>query len=97
MKREHIEPLSQQAVAVPEAVRPLTGRATFSTVVKERHYQDREIIDLALAHAPTEKTESVYNRATHMTRRRALLQEWADFLLASAMESAELVDGCRRV
>ena len=113
MKREHIVPLSRQAVAVLQAVRPLTGRgpfvfpnarhahrpmsenamgyllnragyhnrhvphgwrATFSTVMNERHHQDRDIIDLILAHAPRDKTESAYNRATHMTRRRELLR-----------------------
>jgi integrase len=117
MKREHLVPLSRQAVAAIEAVRQLTcrsplvfpnarhahkpmsenamgyllnragyhsrhvphgWRATFSTIMNERHRDDRYIIDLILAHASKDKTESAYNRAAHLTRRHELLQEWAD-------------------
>lgn len=104
MKPEHLVPLSRQAVAVIDAVRPLTGRgplvfpnarhahkplsenamgyllnragyhsrhvphgwrATFSTIMNERYRDDRYIIDLILAHAAKDKTESAYNRRTH--------------------------------
>ena len=135
MKREHLVPLSRQAVEVINTVRPLTGRgplvfpnarhahrpmsenaigyllnragyhhrhvphgwrATFATVMNERHRHDRHVIDLMLAHAPKDKTESAYNRAAHMARRRELAQEWADVLLEGAPEAAELVGARRR-
>lgn len=135
MKRDHLVPLSRQAVAVIEAVRPLTGRcplifpnarhahkpmsenamgyllnragyhsrhvphgwrATFSTIMNERHPEDRYIIDLTLAHVSKDKTEGAYNRAAHLPRRRALLQEWAGLLLADANEPGDLITGRRR-
>jgi integrase len=135
MKREHVVPLSRQAVAVIEATRQLTGRAplvfpnarhahrpmsenalgyllnragyhsrhvphgwraTFSTIMNERYRHDQHIIDLILAHAPKDRTESAYNRAAHLARRRELLQEWADLLLMDAVDPVELFEGPRR-
>jgi integrase len=135
MKREHVVPLSRQAIAVLAAVRGLTGRgplvfpnarhahrpmsenamgyllnragyhsrhvphgwrASFSTIMNERYQHDRHIIDLILAHAPKDKTESAYNRAGHLGRRRELLQEWADLLLIGAIEPTALLEGPRR-
>lgn len=61
-----------------------------------QHRDDRYIIDLILAHAAKDKTESAYNRAAHLTRRAELLQEWADVLLHEAQAAATLVAGRRR-
>ena len=58
-------------------------RATFSSIMNERHPQDRAIIDLMLAHLPSGKAssaEEAYNRALHMPRRRELANEWAQLL-----------------
>ena len=41
---------------------------------------DREVIDLMLAHIPTNKVEGAYNRAAYMPRRRILAQTWGDML-----------------
>lgn len=69
-------------------------RAAFSTIMNERADRvwraaghqgaspDRAIIDLMLAHVPSNKVEGAYNRAAYMDRRRELAQEWADLLLA---------------
>lgn len=64
---------------------PHGWRATFSTVMNERaalanRKDDREIIDLMLAHVQ-EGVEIIYNRYLYMPRRRELAQEWADLLL----------------
>jgi integrase len=75
---------------------PHGWRATFSTIMNERYQHDRQVIDLMLAHAPKDKTESAYNRAAHMPRRRELAQSWADLLLHHAPEAAALVHGPRR-
>ncbi len=75
---------------------PHGWRATFSTIMNERHRDDRYIIDLILAHASKDKTESAYNRAAHLRRRGELLQEWADLLLENANEVALLMSGRRR-
>jgi hypothetical protein len=64
--------------------------------MNERHRQDRHVIDLMLAHAPKDKTESTYNRAAYMPRRRELAQEWADLLLLNLADAASLVAGRRR-
>jgi hypothetical protein len=34
--------------------------------------EDRQVIDLMLAHVPKEKVEGAYNRAAYMPRRREL-------------------------
>lgn len=71
-------------------------RAAFSTIMNERADRlwkdtgrkdaspDRAIIDLMLAHLPhgMSGSETQYNRAGYMPRRRELAQEWADLLLA---------------
>ena len=75
---------------------PHGWRATFSTVMNERHRADRQVIDLMLAHAPDDKTEAAYNRALHLERRRELAQIWADMLLDGAAPASVLVDGPRR-
>jgi len=130
---DHLVPLAPQAVAVLNAMVPLTGelqlifptdrhlhkpmsentlralliragyhqrhvphgfRSAFSTIMNERVERqwktagnegvapDRAIIDLMLAHVPTNKVEGAYNRAACMARRRELACEWADILLA---------------
>ena len=75
---------------------PHGWRATFSTVMNERHPADRRAIDLMLAHAPDDKTEAAYNRALHLERRRELAQIWADTLLEGAADPRSLVEGARR-
>lgn len=64
---------------------PHGWRATFSTIMNERaaiedRANDREIIDLMLAHI-SEGVEATYNRAAYMPRRRELAQAWADMLM----------------
>ena len=75
---------------------PHGWRATFSTIMNEQYQHDRQVIDLMLAHAPKDKTESAYNRAAHMPRRRELAQAWADLLLNDAPDASALVYGARR-
>ena len=57
-------------------------RATFSSIMNERHPADRHIIDLMLAHLPSglSGSEGAYNRAAHMPRRVELAAEWARLL-----------------
>ena len=58
-------------------------RATFSTIMNERFPADRAIIDLMLAHTPqgASGSETAYNRALHMPRRRQLAIEWAKLIM----------------
>ena len=75
---------------------PHGWRSSFSTIMNELYRADRQIIDLMLAHSPSDATEAAYNRAAHMGRRRELAQEWADLLLVGAVEPTELLHGPRR-
>jgi integrase len=58
-------------------------RATFSSIMNERFPADRAVIDMMLAHVPKgqSSSETAYNRATHLTRRRELANEWAALLV----------------
>ena len=75
---------------------PHGWRATFSSVMNERHRADTGVIDLMLAHVPKDKVEGAYNRALHLTRRRELAQAWADLILNGARPAAKLLVGPRR-
>lgn len=59
---------------------PHGWRATFSTIMNERHPADRHVIEAILAHVPENKVTAAYNRALYLDRRRELLQEWADVI-----------------
>ena len=71
-------------------------RASFSSIMNERHPSDRAIIDLMLAHVSKDKVEGAYNRALHLARRKELAQEWADTIMEGAPPAASLLDGPRR-
>lgn len=75
---------------------PHGWRAAFSTIMNERHRPDRAIIDLMLAHVPSNKVEAAYNRAQHMVRRRELAQEWANLLMDGMAPAFSLLAGPRR-
>lgn len=65
---------------------PHGWRAAFSTIMNkwpktDGRADDREVIDLMLAHIPQNKVEGAYNRASYLDRRHALSQIWADMLL----------------
>ena len=66
-------------------------RAAFSTIMNEwakEHGRpdDREVIDLMLAHVPMNKVEGAYNRAAYMPRRRELAIIWANMLTTGLAE-----------
>lgn len=62
-------------------------RAAFSTIMNqhpEKQDGDRDVIDLMLAHIPEGRSgsETAYNRAEYMPRRREIAQAWADLVTA---------------
>jgi integrase len=80
---------------------PHGWRAAFSTIMNEKaeragRSSDRAVIDLMLAHIPTNKVEGAYNRAPYMDRRREIAQEWADLLMQELAPAADLLLGPRR-
>lgn len=52
-------------------------RATFSTWAHETHEADPDVVEACLAHVK-EGVRGIYNRASYLSRRRELLQAWAD-------------------
>jgi integrase len=71
-------------------------RSAFSTIMNEwadRHGNDsdRKVIDLMLAHVPKDQTESAYNRAAYMPRRREIAIMWADKLCANLPAADTLI------
>lgn len=79
---------------------PHGWRSTFSTIMNERAQEvdrpgDRPVIDLMLAHKPV-GVEAIYNRASFMTRRRKIAEEWAELLLGPLPPPASLLNGRRR-
>jgi integrase len=63
-----------------ENATPHGFRATFRTWAGDCTSHPREVAELALAHAVGNEVERSYNRGTALERRRALMQQWADFL-----------------
>jgi len=79
---------------------PHGWRSSFSSLMnewrrREGRPDDREIINLMLAHVAEDKVEGAYNRAAHMGRRRELAQIWADMLLQGAPAAESLLKGKR--
>ena len=70
-------------------------RAAFSTIMNEwaknqGRPDDREVIDLMLAHIPMNKVEGAYHRAAYMPRRRELACIWASMLMPGLAEPVSL-------
>lgn len=59
-------------------------RSVASTWANERGY-NRDAIERQLAHAPDDRVRAVYNRAEFMAERRAMLQDYADWLMRDAL------------
>jgi integrase len=82
---------------------PHGWRASFSTIMNEwaeraGNAGDRHVIDLMLAHIPegVSGSESAYNRAAYMERRRELSNAWADMLMDGLAKPETLLFGSRR-
>ncbi len=58
-------------------------RSSFRDWANERTHYPREVCELALAHDERDQTEAAYSRSDFMEKRRALMTEWAQFLVTS--------------
>lgn len=54
-------------------------RTTASTLLNEQGYRD-EVIERQLDHEERDESRAAYNRAEYLPERRAMMQEWADYL-----------------
>lgn len=55
-------------------------RSTFRTWAAESTDYPREVCEMALAHTLDSKVEAAYNRGDLLDKRRALMQDWGDYL-----------------
>jgi integrase len=62
-----------------ESAKPHGFRAMFSTYFNNAHWNP-DIIEAYLAHKPRDEIRAKYNRATHLSQRREMMQHWADHL-----------------
>ena len=61
-------------------------RSVASTWANEAGYQP-DAIERQLAHLPADKTRAAYNRSAYLPQRKAMLQDWADWLGAQAKDT----------
>lgn len=59
-------------------------RSTFRTWVSERTSYPWEMGEVALAHSVGSKTQKAYDRGDMIERRRAMMNDWADYLTGKA-------------
>ncbi|EQD31156.1 Phage integrase, partial [mine drainage metagenome] len=62
-----------------EQMTPHGFRSLASTLLNERGLTP-DLIELQLAHAERNKVRAAYNRAQRLAERRAMMQDWADYL-----------------
>jgi len=67
--------------------RGITGhgfRSSFRDWAAEQHEASREVAEMALAHAISDKTEAAYRRGDMFEKRRRLMADWAAFCTGAA-------------
>jgi integrase len=58
---------------------------------------ERDLAEAALAHVVRDRTEAAYRRQTAIERRRAVMQQWADYCIPSSRENVvDMVAAARR-
>ncbi|MFY9328178.1 MAG: integrase arm-type DNA-binding domain-containing protein [Georgfuchsia sp.] len=79
-------PISENTVVYALARMGYKGRMTghgfrsvASTLLNEQGYR-HDVIERQLAHAERDTVRAAYNRAEYLTERKAMMQEWADYL-----------------
>ena len=86
---DHTKPLGQNAVlhalkAIYSAMTTHGCRSSFRDWAAEQTNFPREVIEAALAHAPTDKVEAAYLRTDHFEKRRLLMGAWGRFCMGAA-------------
>jgi integrase len=72
-------------------------RSTFRDWAAERTNFPNEMVEMALAHAVSDKVEAAYRRGDMFEKRRRLMQQWATFCMAAPLrQSASNVASIRQ-
>ncbi|WP_050594110.1 site-specific integrase [Mesorhizobium sp. L2C067A000] len=70
-------------------------RSTFRDWAAEQTAYPNEMLEMALAHTVSDKTEAAYRRGDLMEKRRRLMQDWADYCATAKMAAASNVTPIR--
>lgn len=77
----------QHDLGRPETVHGF--RSSFRDWAGDATDYERELAEMALAHAVGDATEAAYRRARALERRRPMMQDWADFLDSATNSDAQ--------
>jgi len=66
-------------------------RATGSTILNEQGFR-ADVIERQLAHTERNKVRASYNQAEYLKERRAMMQEWADYLDSLQIHTTKVVN-----
>jgi integrase len=67
-------------------------RSTASTILNEMGYRP-DWIERQLAHKGRDTVREIYNRAEYLAERRGMMQQWADYIDASASDRGKVLPG----
>jgi integrase len=67
-------------------------RSTFRDWAGEATHYPRDVCEMALAHAIDNKAEAAYRRGDMLAKRRALMQDWADYATGTKSEPQPAAD-----
>jgi integrase len=67
-------------------------RSTFRDWAGEATHYPRDVCEMALAHVVENKVEAAYRRGDMLTKRRALMQDWADYATGTKPEPQPAAD-----
>jgi integrase len=59
-------------------------RSSFSDWARDRTGCSRDVVEQALGHAISDKTEAAYRRSDALEKRRKLMQMWSDFCTSTS-------------
>lgn len=87
-QRDHDRPMSENTIAAALRSLGYSGddmtahgfRATARTILDEVLGVDPNVIEAQLAHAVRDPLGRAYNRTTYLPQRKAMMQQWADYL-----------------
>ena len=77
-------PMGRMMKALEIGAVPHGFRSSFRDWAAECTETPREVCELALAHVNSDRVEAAYRRSDLFERRRTLMQQWADYLAATA-------------
>jgi integrase len=72
-------------------ITPHGFRSSFRDWAAETHYATRDVAEMALAHAVSDKTEAAYRRGDLFEKRRRLMEDWSRYCNTPRRKDADVV------